>query len=291
MNFIKDLQESRMTRNSQDHSLLSYTDCCQRLYLSLLILEMLRIHKEYKKTAGSYARQTCSYDSYRYFRASATDLYNFIYFVDGDEKALSKLKDPEAAIDVRKKTHLPIMELNRYLTKVSHGQNPVHHQQTFLRIESALNISDSEYKSIRRGIFSFSDLSTLDKKRVATRLLLAARAKLRSSDIIYFYNKLVAEGNLETFSVDDTEPSLSTDDVSVPLSDIQLYRFIVGVDNLMLARRFIELAKRKKPIPSQMVEAYLPAIEMIDDLVQAGPSFIQMLKTLHKQARNQISKQ
>ena len=32
--------------------------------------------------------------SFNYFRMTATDSYNFIYFVDGDEKALDKLKDP-----------------------------------------------------------------------------------------------------------------------------------------------------------------------------------------------------
>jgi len=34
-----------------------------------------------------------------------------------------------------------------------------------------------------------------------------------------------------------------------------------------------------------MVQAYLPAIEMIDDLVQAGPAYVQQLRALHKRAK------
>ena len=48
---------------------------------------------------------------------TATDPYNFIYFVDGDEKALDKLKDPASAKMQRARTR-PIMAMNRYLYAV-----------------------------------------------------------------------------------------------------------------------------------------------------------------------------
>ena len=68
--------------------------------------------------------------------------------------------------------------------------------------------------------------------------------------------------------------------------DIVYYRPIVGAENLMRARLFLELAKEGKNIPSGYVQGMQPAIEMLDDIVSAGPGFVQMLKVLHKRAQN-----
>ena len=68
--------------------------------------------------------------------------------------------------------------------------------------------------------------------------------------------------------------------------DIVYYRPIVGTENLMRARLFLELAKEGKNIPSGFVQGMQPAIEMLDDIVSAGPGFVQMLKVLHKRAQN-----
>ena len=68
--------------------------------------------------------------------------------------------------------------------------------------------------------------------------------------------------------------------------DIVYYRPIVGTENLMRARLFLELAKEGKSIPSVFVQGMQPAIEMLDDIVSAGPGFVQMLKVLHKRAQN-----
>jgi hypothetical protein len=68
--------------------------------------------------------------------------------------------------------------------------------------------------------------------------------------------------------------------------DIVYYRPIVGAENLMRARLFLELAKEGKNIPSGFVQGMQPAIEMLDDIVSAGPGFVQMLKVLHKRAQN-----
>ena len=67
--------------------------------------------------------------------------------------------------------------------------------------------------------------------------------------------------------------------------DIIYYRPIVGAENLMRARLFLELAKDGKNIPSAYVKGMQPAIEMLDDIVSAGPGFVQLLRVLHKRAQ------
>ncbi len=69
--------------------------------------------------------------------------------------------------------------------------------------------------------------------------------------------------------------------------NIMYYRLIIGASNLMRARLFLELAKQGKNIPAPYVQAMQPAIEMIDDIVTAGPGFVQILKVLHKRAQKQ----
>ena len=198
MQFIQELHEARLTRNDQNLRVLTYTDCCERLYLSLLILEVLRKFPTSASAAKQYAQNTGKYAGFNMFRMSGTDLYNFIYFVNGDEKALNKLKDPGAARQMRQRTTLPTMVVNRYLAKLANGSDITDSAQMLISVENSLSISNQEYKQVRRNITNLSSLSTALVKKTVTRLVIAARAKLRTSDIIDDLEKLTVLKDLET---------------------------------------------------------------------------------------------
>lgn len=291
MDFIKELHEARMTRANGSLKTLTYTDCCERAYLTMLILEVLRRFPNTAPYAHGYGKKTSGYDSYKHFRMSSTDLYNFVYFVIGDDDALNKLKDPGAARKMRASTHFPTMAFNRYVKRLSGGYSPIQQDQTdILNMESALHITNADYKNIRRNIFSFNIVSTKTKKETITRLLFAARAKLRSSDIIQYLEELSAERDLEVYKISDPEPTVSVPDLATTGADLIAYKYIVGTKNLMMAKKFLELAKDGKSIPANMVQAYLPAIQLVDNIVKGGPSFIQMLRVLENRAKNSTKK-
>ena len=88
-------------------------------------------------------------------------------------------------------------------------------------------------------------------------------------------------------SIEDLEENNAMDRVTSRAAqrDIIYYRLIVGAENLMRAKMFLQLAKDGKNIPSAYVKGYQPAIEMLDDIVSAGPGFVQLLKVLHKRAQ------
>jgi hypothetical protein len=67
--------------------------------------------------------------------------------------------------------------------------------------------------------------------------------------------------------------------------ELALYALLIDRNKLMLAKNFVELSRKGKSIPSSMVEAYQPIIEMIDDIITAGPSYVQLLRVLHKRAK------
>jgi hypothetical protein len=284
MDFVSSLFEARMTRDSGDQKVLTYTDCSERLYLTLLILQLLNQYPTYRQLASKYARDT-KHSNYDRFRMYSTDLYNFVYFVTGNEEALNKLKDPESAKAMRKKSSFPTMAFNRYLMALQQGLIAPSIMQVFLNIENGLRISNTDYKNIRRNVFLFNSITEREKQNLVTRLLHAARAKLRSSDIIEYLEKLASDRNLETGRVDDREPTISIPDISTQGRDLAMYRYIVGGSNLVATKRFIDLALNGKSIPGSLVQAYLPAIKMIHDIVKAGPGFVSVLKALQSRAQ------
>ena len=71
----------------------------------------------------------------------------------------------------------------------------------------------------------------------------------------------------------------------VEARDLLLYRMIVGQSNMMLTKKFLELALNGKSVPGTMVKGYLPALKMLDDIVTAGPGYVQMLRLLHQRAK------
>ena len=289
MEFIQELHEARLTRNDQNLRVLTYTDCCERLYLSLLILEILRKFPVSSRSAKQYAQNTGKYAGFNMFRMSGTDLYNFIYFVNGDEKALNKLKDPGAAAQMRRRTTLPTMVVNRYLAKLANGSNITDSAQMLINVENSLSISNQEYKQVRRNITNLSNLSTSVVKKTVTRLVIAARAKLRTSDIIDDLEKLTVLKDLETSSVIDTEPTVSVADIPTDaLSDVANYKFLVGNSNLVMARKVVQLATQGVSIPGSFVKGYLPIIKIVHDIVRAGPAYINQLRVLHKRAQKTL---
>ena len=287
MDFIKELHEARLTREGGSLKTLSYTDCCERAYLTILILEVLRAFPQTAPYAHGYAKKTSGYQNYEHFRMSGTDLYNFIYFITGDEDAINKLKDPGAAKRMRASTQFPVMSFNRYIRSLANGTAPTRQDtQDILRFQSTLNVNNADYKAIRRNIDSFLRISTKEKKATVTRLLLAARAKLRNSDIIQYLEQLSAARDLELNTAFDPEPKVSVPDISTTGRDMVAYSKIVGAENLMMAKKFLELAKDGKSIPSNVVRAYLPAIALLDNIAKAGPGYVQMLRTLENRAKN-----
>tara|TARA_R110000772_G_scaffold59147_3_gene133956 strand:- start:1018 stop:1959 length:942 start_codon:yes stop_codon:yes gene_type:complete len=283
--FLRDLHESRMTKDNGNAKKLTYTDCGERIYLTLLALETMRQYPDFKAYVQRYAKKTAGFEQYKMYRIMGTDLYNFTYFLVGDSGAQDKLKDPESAKRMRASTKLPTSAINRYINTIAQGKTPVQVNNLFQAIESAIKVTNSDYKSIRRNLMNFARLTKAEKRLISTRLIFAVRAKLRSSDIIEDFEKFASIKNLEKASVIDPEPTISTPDLSTTGAELALYRYLVGDRNLALTKKFLEQAKDGKAASANMVAAYLPAIKMIDDIVKAGPGAVQQLRAVHNRAK------
>jgi hypothetical protein len=287
MDFIRELTEARMTRTESNTKRLSYTDCCERAYLCLLIIETLRKFPRYNDKAKIYAKNTVRYTGYDYFRSTASDLYNFIYFITGDDKAMEKLREPDDARELRRKTVFPEMRVNGYLSSVALGSEPRQVPELFLKLERVFGIRSSDYKVIRRVLTNFHRARPGDISKAVTKLLYAARTRLRSSDIISDIESLAAERNLEDPDVKDSQPPVSRVDQVLDQKDYIYLKKIVGTQNLYLAIKYIELSKKGSVIPSNMARAMNPAIELVLDIIKGGPTYTQRLIELQKLANKE----
>jgi hypothetical protein len=96
------------------------------------------------------------------------------------------------------------------------------------------------------------------------------------------YDKLLTE--IENQQLDE-KTALDRVTDRVEKRNIALYRPLVGVENLMLVRRFLDITKDKSSVPSTIMNGYYPIVKMVDEIVTAGPSYVQLLQALHKRAK------
>lgn len=273
--FITELFESRITRDSNNMKKLSYTDCCERFYLMLLAMELLRNFKETNNDIIKYAKKTKSYNDFKNFQTNSTDLHNFIYFIIGDEKVLQKLKDHQKAIIDQKERSFPLMAVNRYLRQLSSGSKPTHIYNLFTSIEDGLKIKNNEYKSIRRDVLSIKKSSLSQIKTSITKLIHASRSKLKSSDLI---------NHLERISILKDLESISAKDNKITGRNLLYISDMVGSSNVYLALDFLDRMEKGQAIPSNVMKAFRPAIRLLMDIIRGGPAYITALKSLQRQA-------
>lgn len=289
--FLTELHEARMTRNSDNQRRLTYADCRERAYLTLLMLQVMRYFPSHRITASKYAYKTVMYRDYTRFRVDGTDLYNLFYFITGDETALNKLKDPEAAKEERKKTFLSVGRLNGYLRSLGSANRPTSRDYEILSLlERELDIRNNDYKEVRRRLSSFDTDTPKERQTTVTRLLFAGRTKLTDGDFLHQFTALVQDKNLENFKLTNPEPTASTPDNPPPADELRNYRFLVPSNTLPFLGKFLQSARAGRTIMANFTQSYLPIIIMIDDIVRAGPSYIEQLKNVHRRAKRDLNR-
>jgi hypothetical protein len=274
-----------MTRDARNQRLLSYTDCKEKAYLTILCLQAMRFYRKHKTDAMKYAYKTVMFREYNRFRIDSTDLFNLYYFIMGDESALKKLKDFDSAAKLRKTTVISVGKLNGFLRRLASGDSVTPEDiKALALIESDLDISNPQYREIRRRLNTFNTDTQAERKTTITRLLFAARSKLSDSDVMPMFSKFAGDNNLEDFNATDPEPKISTPD-KMGMADVQMYRLILPVNSLPFVSRFLNMISKGQTIPASIASAYFPLVMIVHDIVKAGPAYIDQLKILHNRAK------
>jgi hypothetical protein len=283
--FIDYITEGKMIRNSDGVSRLSFTDASDLVLLYFLALHVMR-HYPSRRFVQSYSEEVLKWQTWEHFRSSGNDLYNLLNIVDGDEKIIDKLQNPRAAKVLRQRGTFPTLTAKRLLRSFVSNTPSLSDANDLVKIDNSLQ--NSRYSGLRRRIANYTKLTPSDRKKAVTELELALKARGRNSDIVDYYILFVKDFDLESSQVKDTEPMVTVPDIVAPdTKDIQMLRML-GVPNkdLPFAYKVLSLTTRGLGIPPRFAQAYRPIMQIIDDIVKAGPGYVNLLKQVHNRAKS-----
>ena len=177
MPFLQYVSEARVVRRQNDLQRYTFQDIQERVYLSFLILSLLKTNPDTESWARSYADQTLTYSGFDAVRSSANDLHNMLAVIDGREDIVKKLKNSGQAEALRQRNTLPTLAVKRYLRKLEDDY------RFLTQLEKNLKITNAEYRQLRRSISDFDRLDRNSKRRVINKLLNLARNLLPGTDL------------------------------------------------------------------------------------------------------------
>jgi|TARA_B100001094_G_scaffold332280_1_gene403679 hypothetical protein len=275
--FLKFVAEGRVVRRPGELSRYTFQEICEKIYISFLSLSLLKRFSQTSRWARQYGRETMTYGGFDKVRYSANDLHNMLAVVDGDPAIALKLSNSNAAQALRQRQSVPTLIVKRYLRMMQDDYG-------FLTaMETALGITNGDYKNLRRAIADFDSLDTRRKKITVTRLLQAVRAKLPGTDISRKVEEFSKKQKFELDNVLDAETGTDTKKMSG--DELNAYRILVGPANIRRAKMAVELAKDGKSIPANVVSAYVPIMRMVDDIANGGFAFVRLLQSIHERAK------
>ncbi len=177
MPFLQYVSEARVVRRQNDLQRYTFQDIQERVYLSFLILSLLKTNPDTESWARSYADQTLTYSGFDAVRSSANDLHNMLAVIDGREDIVKKLRNSGQAEALRQRNTLPTLAVKRYLRKLEDDY------RFLTQLEKNLKITNAEYRQLRRSISDFDRLDRNSKRRVINKLLNLARNLLPGTDL------------------------------------------------------------------------------------------------------------
>ena len=282
--FFDYINEGKMIRNTDGVSRLSFTDASDLVLLYFLALHVMR-HYPSRRFVKSYSEQVLKWQNWDHFRSSANDLYGLLNIIDGDEKIVDKLSNPSSARLLRQRSNFPTLTAKRLLRSFANNAPSNSDASDLIRIDNSLQ--NSRYSGLRRRIANYARLTPSERKRAVTELELALKARGRNSDIVDYYILFVQDYDLESTQVKDTEPTVSVaDPIPADTKDIQMLR-LLGVPNkdLPFAYKVLNMTTRGLGIPPRFAQAYAPIMRIVNDIIKAGPGYVNLLKQVHNRAK------
>ena len=178
---------------------------------------------------------------------------------------------------LRQRQIVPVLAIRRYLRTFKDSYS-------FLtQLESALGISNLDYKNLRRAISDYQKLDGRRKKATTTRLLQALKAKLSGTDLQRKTQEFADKQKLELDNVIDAERSVPGKELTA--DEMSAYRLLVGATNVRRAKVAVDLVRQGKAVPAPIMSAYAPIIKMIDDIAKGGYTFVRLIQSIHDRAK------
>ena len=155
----------------------TFPEVTERIYLSFLALAVMSQHKDTRPFVKAYADQTMTKGTFDQVRMVNNDLANMLAIVSGDPEITKKLKNKDQAQAMRQRQPVPVMAVRRYLRSFED------HYRNLTQLERALNITDANYRNVRRAVADYNKLDARTKSQLMARLKQLLQSKLPNTDI------------------------------------------------------------------------------------------------------------
>jgi hypothetical protein len=175
--FLQYVSEGRVIRRHSDLQRYTFPEVTERIYLSFLALALMSQLKDKEGFVKSYADQTMAKGTFDQVRMINNDLANMLAIVAGDPEITKKLKNKNQAQAMRQRQPVPVMALRRYLRTWED------HYKNLTQLERALNITDANYRNLRRNVANYGNLNEKNKRDVKKKLLQHLASKLAGTDL------------------------------------------------------------------------------------------------------------
>ena len=175
--FLKYVSEGKAIRRHSDLQRFTFPEVTERIYLSFLALALMSQDKETQTFTKGYADQTMAKGTFDQVRMVNNDLANMLAIVSGDPEITKKLKNKNQAQAMRQRQPVPVMALRRYMRYWDD------HYKNLTTLERALNITDANYKNVRRAVANYTRLNDRQRNNTLNTLKQMLQAKLPNTDI------------------------------------------------------------------------------------------------------------
>ena len=195
LKLINDLNESRQYRSKSAFRHANARTVADHTFMDMIAVWILYNEFEFAPESLNYASKTVAYNRFNTYRQSGTDLYLNLHVIT--EKRNDLLGNDDADVTLLDRIQLDVGNIVRYLRQI--GQNsmtPSKARQTLQRLEQALYIDNSNYRSVRRLAQGWPTLSTNQKRLVITRMLMFYKMNARKSEMYPLLAQLGKSKNL-----------------------------------------------------------------------------------------------
>ena len=175
--FLKYVSEGKVIRRHSDLQRFTFPEVTERIYLSFLALAVMRQHEHTRPFVKAYADQTMAKGTFDQVRMTNNDLANMLAIVSGDPEITKKLKNKDQAQAMRQRQPVPVMAVRRYLRTFDDTY------RFLTQLERALNITDANYRNVRRAVADYTNLDSKTQAQLLASLKKLLQAKLPNTDI------------------------------------------------------------------------------------------------------------
>jgi hypothetical protein len=184
--FIREnCNESKMFRNTYLNQ-LTLRDTVDSVFINMLTLYMLSKEFETAPFAQDYAHRTLMFGNFNAPRVSGTDLYQGLHIMlnpTGPTAQQLKAHDQNLVLANQLQTNAKLVK--EFLLGIATGSlDRITAIRLMYRLEGQMNIDISNYKSLRRLITDWENLTTHQRELCITRLLQYYRMRGKRSELL-----------------------------------------------------------------------------------------------------------